>query len=628
RDVSNQVGAAGRTAHEQLDRLVSGFERLNEFGKASERQVTALDERVRETLELFQAQLDLIESTAGGRLDAVKMQAEEYRSEVESTEETAREALEERMGALKAAAAEIGGRLREAESEAMDQLMQSKERFKGEIAETIETLDNLDAKAIAAAQERVARLNAGATQFNDQLLARGRQFDEQVSRVQEEFATHEAQASEMLAQRLADLDDALAERRAAQIAEAEKLVEQGQSMSEQLEQLSDLIARIDSQGEATRSGLSAGLDALDRELEAKREQLRATETQLAGLTEAGVRLLEIIQASARFSKEDLQAALDNALGNLVAVEERAQGVSGLMLASNEKADALSGYLIEAQSRIAETDGSIEALHAKIAEQSEEALARIQGLRTGFALLAEESSGFAGETQEQVRAALEALEQSTQSVFETLETGTRDKVDALAQSISTKAVAELERTLRNDTAEAAGKLEQAAAHASGMGREATVQLRDQLAKVNELTLNLERRIARARELAEEQVGNDFSRRMALITDSLNSNAIDLAGALSSEVTDTSWDAYLKGDRGIFTRRAVRLIDSGEARDIAELYQRDETFKANVNRYIHDFEAMLRAMLSTRDGKALSVTMLGSDVGKLYVVLAQAIERFRQ
>lgn len=57
-------------------------------------------------------------------------------------------------------------------------------------------------------------------------------------------------------------------------------------------------------------------------------------------------------------------------------------------------------------------------------------------------------------------------------------------------------------------------------------------------------------------------------------------------------------------------------------------RDDAFKSNVSRYIHDFEAMLRSMLSTRDGNALGVTILGSDMGKLYVVLAQAIERFRQ
>src|SRR5690606_6862250 len=164
-------------------------------------------------------------------------------------------------------------------------------------------------------------------------------------------------------------------------------------------------------------------------------------------------------------------------------------------------------------------------------------------------------------------------------------------------------------------------------ASDASRQAAIQLRDQLAKVDELAANLETRVVQARERAEEQVDNDFARRMALITESLNSNAIDIAKALSTEVTDTAWASYLRGDRGIFTRRAVRLLDRQEAREIATLYEGEAEFREHVNRYIHDFEAMLRTMLSTRDGHALAVTMLSSDMGKLYVALAQAIDRLR-
>ena len=155
----------------------------------------------------------------------------------------------------------------------------------------------------------------------------------------------------------------------------------------------------------------------------------------------------------------------------------------------------------------------------------------------------------------------------------------------------------------------------------------MQLRDQLAKVNELAGNLERRVAHARSRAEEQVDHDFARRVALITESLNSNAIDLARALDSDVTDTAWAAYLRGDRGIFTRRAVRLLEASEAKAVAQHYENDRDFREHVSRYIHDFEAMLRQLLSTRDGHALGVTLLSSDMGKLYVALAQGIERLR-
>ena len=119
-----------------------------------------------------------------------------------------------------------------------------------------------------------------------------------------------------------------------------------------------------------------------------------------------------------------------------------------------------------------------------------------------------------------------------------------------------------------------------------------------------------------------------RRVALLIESLNSTAIDVTKILSNEVTDSAWAAYLKGDRGAFTRRAVRLLESGEARDILVHYEEEPDFRDQVNRYIADFETMLRAVLAGPGGSALGITLLSSDMGKLYVALAQAIERLRK
>ena len=202
-----------------------------------------------------------------------------------------------------------------------------------------------------------------------------------------------------------------------------------------------------------------------------------------------------------------------------------------------------------------------------------------------------------------------------------------ELDALAERLAEQSSAAIDAAVRARTAEVAEQLETAAARASGVSREAAIQLRDQLAKVNELASNLERRVAQTRSRAEEQVDNDFARRVALITEALNSNAIDIAKAMDADVADTAWAAYLKGDRGIFTRRAVKLLEPAESKAVARLFQDETGFREHVSRYIHDFEAMLRQLLSTRDGHALGVTLLSSDMGKLYVALAQAIERLR-
>ncbi len=52
-----------------------------------------------------------------------------------------------------------------------------------------------------------------------------------------------------------------------------------------------------------------------------------------------------------------------------------------------------------------------------------------------------------------------------------------------------------------------------------------------------------------------------------------------------------------------------------------------FQQSVNRYVHDFEAMLRRVMAERDGGMIAVTMMSSDMGKLYAALADALDRKR-
>ena len=627
RDVANQIGGAGRNAQDQLERLVAGFERLNTFGAASENQVRSLSVRVGETLTGFEGQLTRIEALVTQRFAALQTEAEAYRSQIDTLETEALTALGDRARQTSAETEAVAERLQAASETAREQFEVTIAQLHEGLVEKLRLVDEIDRATGTAATQRIEQLRADGQTYEEQMAERGRALAEQFEQRQAAFETHEAQATEVLAQRLAALDDALALRRDTQIADTEKLLAQGEVITARLEELGEVMRAIGVQGDATRESLSNGLGTFGRELEEKRAALAVTETQLATLTESGIRLLEIIQSGARATREDLPAAITAADSSLTGVEARADKVSQLMLRSSQQGSDLSEYLLRTREEIDAAEVAIAGFKSQLAEQSEDALARLQGLRGGFARLAEESGALAEDSQQRLREALGMLEAAIAQAFETLYTGTREKTAMLATSLGGEAIEVLEKSLRNQAAATLGKLEQAAAHASGVGREATIQLRDQLARVNELTGNLEQRVTRARELAEEQVNNDFARRMALITDSLNSSAIDITSALSAEVTDTAWEAYLKGDRGIFTRRAVRLIDNGTARDIASLYNSDDAFKANVSRYIHDFEVMLRSMLSTRDGHVLSVTVLGSEMGKLYVALAQAIQRFR-
>jgi hypothetical protein len=105
--------------------------------------------------------------------------------------------------------------------------------------------------------------------------------------------------------------------------------------------------------------------------------------------------------------------------------------------------------------------------------------------------------------------------------------------------------------------------------------------------------------------------------------MHSAAIDVGKILADEIDDKAWESYLKGNRGVFTRRAVRLFGANETKAIAAHYESDLEFQRSSNRYVHDFEAMLRRVLAERDGSIIAVTLMSSDMGKLYAALSEAI-----
>jgi hypothetical protein len=231
------------------------------------------------------------------------------------------------------------------------------------------------------------------------------------------------------------------------------------------------------------------------------------------------------------------------------------------------------------------------------------------------------------TQSDLQAAIAGLQNALREAVATIEQEGTHRVSTLAAHLASASSDALERNMRLKSGEIAGRLEQAAAHAVGVSAEAAGHLALRLQEVAELATNLEQRIADARASAPDSVDDDFARRVVTITDALQSASVDITTALDAEVSDTAWAAYLRGDRSIFTRRAARLLSGAEAKRVLALYEANPGFAGQVNRYIHDFEAMLRHLLATRDGHVLSVTLLSSDMGKVYVALAQAIERLR-
>lgn len=387
------------------------------------------------------------------------------------------------------------------------------------------------------------------------------------------------------------------------------------------------LAALHHTGMERTQALSASISALDSSTAAMTESLKVGDETARRVIATAESLLTALDATAR----EMDDSMPEALARL---EDRIGATRGVIAASKPELLAL---VTAAES----THDAIEAI-ADVVRKQRDTLAKTQeslleSLEAGHARTDQleeivdrataNARRFADEAAPELVDALLRIRETANAAADQARAALAGLVPEATRQLEEAGSAALRRALDASVRHQLIELGEVTEGAVNAAARASERLAHQMLSINEASAAVEARIDDARAEHERADRDNFARRVSLLVESLNSASIDISKAFAHEVSDSAWAAYLKGDRGVFTRRAVRLLDSGQAREVSALYEGDPDFREQVNRYIHDFEAMLRQVLALRDGAPLGVTLLSSDMGKLYVALAQAIERLR-
>jgi hypothetical protein len=430
-----------------------------------------------------------------------------------------------------------------------------------------------------------------------------------------------------LGQRLGKLGgkiDDLAAKLAAQDAASHALIN---GLTTELVELDDKFATLGNTG-------TANTERLNGSVETVRACVRELFLELSGGHDRAADLIDrahdMAKALAQLTEQlqgEVPAALTKVEEHAGKARTAASSIVPRVEAIRVTTDAASAKLEEAEKSITRQQETLDAMLAKLGEGVGGAQEQLKALAAAVGEADAAAGKMVGSTGPELVAALvrvrETANQAADRAREAIAAVIPQSAAALAEASGKAMSAAITDQVRQQMEEVGAVSERAVEAA----RKASERLTRQMLTIGETASAMEERFEEARQEREEKESENFSRRVALLIESLNSTAIDVTKILSNEVTDSAWAAYLKGDRGVFTRRAVRLLDNNESRDIFQHYESDQEFRDQVNRYIHDFEAMLRRILTDRDSSALGVTILSSDMGKLYVALAQAIERIR-
>ncbi|WP_448582308.1 hypothetical protein [Thermaurantiacus sp.] len=409
-------------------------------------------------------------------------------------------------------------------------------------------------------------------------------------------------------------------------------------------QARELEARIAGQAGATEELVKAadqGFQILDKRLAHTTATTGQTLDQLQARIQAAAAAIDALAEPVRTGRATV-GELDQAIGG---VRETALAVTDLLagtlpqqaVAAAAAAETLGRQVRDLLDAIERAHARAEALADPVANSRavvEEATRRFEAQR--------EAVQIAGEALvvelEQARQLVAEVERTTEA--SSLAAATR-LVDALSRvrDVSAQATGTMREMLEGVVAEAREALgkaaqesleagfvkpiaEQAAA-AEASARAAAERSAQALAGLAQaLKLVDTKAQERFRELADLGT-RELVAAAQLLTDRMAAEAVTIASALGREMDAEDWAKWRMGERGLFHRRALALLDKREAKALKALVARDPEFASAARRLTAGFEAMV-ARLDSGEPTGLAAILRSSEVGRLAAALAEVLE----
>lgn len=411
-----------------------------------------------------------------------------------------------------------------------------------------------------------------------------------------------------------------------------RVAEQDRASQRMIAEIDRGLALIDqrftelaSQGDERANHFLASLTRARTELDALATDANTQDSAIGTLAERTESLRESISRLAGEIRDgvgtmlgEAQGGTERLLASTSAIRPEIGWIREAAIEASDRISATGGQIVEQQDRFA-------ALLASVDDGVATAQSKLTELASVIVQVEREASSLSAETGPALVSSLLQVKEAAAHAADRAREAIESIIPQSAGKLSEETRQALERVVRESVEERLRSVEDVAARAVESARAASDRLTQQMLTLGQTAAALEQHIEQT---SNDQRGKDseaFARRVSLLMDSMNSAAIDVGKILSDEIDDKAWDSYIKGNRGVFTRRAVRLMGGSETRAIKAHYDSDPEFQLSVNRYIADFEAMLRRVVAERDGGIIAVTLMSSDMGKLYGALAQIDRR---
>ena len=509
------------------------------------------------------------------------------------------------------------------------------------VAQLLDHLSRVESSGTAAAAS-ITDSNSRMLNTTDQLLTRAAASLEQIrsgidtqaaavaSLVEQSSAgigRTGAEAAESLASNVSAANvalDGLTSRIAEQERASQRIVaETGRALAE----LDQHFAGLAETGDQRAAAFAKSIGRARGELQQLSEETGTQNTAVEALAERAEALQNHVGRLTNDVKDQLSVAIGDAEAGAERLIRSTERIRPELDWMREAAVEASDRIRSSASSIAEQQDRFATLLATLDEGVGTAGERLGTLAVAITEAQSEATRLSHETGPALIDAMVQVKEAASHAAARAREAIANVVPQSAASLSEATRDALQKVIKEEVEARLAEVETTAARAVDAARGASDRLTEQMLSIGRTAAALEQHMDQISSQQREKDSEAFARRVALLIDSMHSASIDVGKLLSDEVDEKAWDSYLKGNRGVFTRRAVRLLEGSETRAIKAHYEADIEFQDAVHRYVHDFEAMMRRVVADKDGGIIAVTLMSSDTGKLYAALAQVVDKRR-
>ena len=120
-------------------------------------------------------------------------------------------------------------------------------------------------------------------------------------------------------------------------------------------------------------------------------------------------------------------------------------------------------------------------------------------------------------------------------------------------------------------------------------------------------------------------DSFLKDAGKIISHLESVSIDINRLLNPKDEEDLWKKFYNGDTQVFIRSIAKNMTASQINTLRKEFEKNEELRKLVNIYMSEFETLVEKSKSHEYSAALMAVISGADLGRLYYVLAKALNK---